>query len=87
MNDPVCAPRTAPGVIARMPSPLTATQIDLGIDDLLATITLTQSYANHESQAIELSYTLALPLDATLLDIEVEIGGETIERPLALQLQ
>ena len=78
MNDPVCAPRTAPGAIARMPSPLTATQIDLGIDDLLATITLTQSYANHESQAIELSYTLALPLDATLLDIEVEIGGRIL---------
>ena len=77
MIDRVRAPHTSAS-IARRPSPLTATEIDLTIDDLLATITLTQSYANRESQAIEVTYTVALPLDAALLDIEIEIGGRVL---------
>ena len=78
MNDTANPQRTAPDAIARVPSPLTATLIDVAIDDLLATITLEQRYANQEAQAIEVSYTIALPLDAALLDVEVEIGGRKL---------
>jgi Ca-activated chloride channel family protein len=78
MNDDVHSLRTAPGAIARAPSPLTATAIDVEIQDLLATIKLEQRYANQESEAIEVSYTIALPTDAALLDVEVEIGGQRL---------
>lgn len=78
MNDTAHSPRTAHPAIARAPSPLTATRIDLAIDDLLATIALEQEYANREDRAIEVSYTIALPTGATLLDVEVEIGGQRL---------
>ncbi|MFY8060288.1 MAG: VIT domain-containing protein, partial [Arenimonas sp.] len=44
------------------------------IDGLLASLTLTQDYANREDCAIEVSYTVALPQGACLLDVEVQIG-------------
>jgi Ca-activated chloride channel homolog len=78
MNEVVPSLRTAPDAIARAPSPLSATVIAVEITDLLATLTLEQRYANQESVAIEVSYTLALPLEATLLDVEVEIGGRRL---------
>ena len=78
MKDHVLMPRPTPAELARRPSPLSTTEINLSIDDLLATITLTQSYANRELQAIEVPYTVALPLDAALLDVEIEIGGRIL---------
>lgn len=74
MNDAVHAQRTAPRAIVRAPSPLSATAFRVDIDGLLATLTLTQDYANREDCAIEVSYTLALPHGACLLDVEVAIG-------------
>ncbi len=74
MNDTVHAARTAPGAIARAESPLIATHFGLAIDDLLATIRLTQQYVNREDRAIEVAYTIALPTGAVLLDVEAEIG-------------
>jgi Ca-activated chloride channel family protein len=78
MNDSVISPRTAPGAIATPASPLIATRIALAIDDLLATITLTQHYTNREDRAIEVSYTIALPTGAVLLDVEAEIGDQRL---------
>ncbi len=78
MNETTSSRRTAPCAIVRAPSPLAATRIHLAIDDLLATIRLEQRYENRESQAIEVSYTLAVPLDAALLDVEVEIAGQKL---------
>jgi Ca-activated chloride channel family protein len=78
MNDSVISPRTAPGAIATPASPLIATRIGLAIDDLLATVTLTQHYTNREDRAIEVSYTIALPIGAVLLDVEAEIGGQRL---------
>jgi Ca-activated chloride channel family protein len=78
MNDSVISPRTAPGAIATPASPLIATRIGLAIDDLLATITLTQHYTNREDRAIEVSYTIALPTGAVLLDVEAEIGDQRL---------
>lgn len=74
MNDTVLSPRTAPGAIARAPSPLSATRLRVDIDDLLATLTLEQDYENREAQAIEASYTLALPQGGCLLDVHVRVG-------------
>lgn len=74
MNDALHAQRTAPRAIVRAPSPLSATRFRVDIDGLLASLTLTQDYANREDCAIEVSYTVALPLEACLLDVEVQIG-------------
>ena len=74
MNDALHAQRTAPRAIVRAPSPLSATRFRIEIDGLLASLTLTQDYANREDCAIEVSYTVALPLEACLLDVEVQIG-------------
>ncbi len=78
MNEHAQALRTAPGAIVGAASPLTATRIDLSIDDLLATITLEQHYTNAEARAIEVSYTIALPIGAVLLDVEAQIGGQRL---------
>ncbi len=78
MNDHAHLPRTAPRAIVHAPSPLQATRLSLQIDDLLATTTLEQHYANRENEAIEVTYTIALPTDAVLLDVEVEIAGRRL---------
>lgn len=78
MNDAVQAQRTAPRAIVRAPSPLSATAFRVDIDGLLATLTLTQDYANREDCAIEVSYTLALPQGACLMDVEVAIGDRRL---------
>lgn len=43
--------------------------------DLLAEVTLSQTYRNDEPTNIEAVYTFPLPADAVLLDVEAEIGG------------
>lgn len=69
------------------PTPLQATRVDLEIRDLLATITLTQDYANREAQPIEVSYTLAIPSCAKLLDLQAEIGERVLRGQVQLRAQ
>jgi Ca-activated chloride channel family protein len=47
--------------------------------DLLAEVTVSQSYRNREKVNIEAVYTFPLPLDAVLLDLQVEIGGRVLK--------
>ena len=47
--------------------------------DLLAEVTVSQTYRNDEKVNIEAVYTFPLPLDAVLLDLQVEIGGRILK--------
>ncbi len=47
--------------------------------DLLAEVTVSQTYRNDEQVNIEAVYTFPLPLDAVLLDLQVEIGGRVLK--------
>ncbi len=47
--------------------------------DLLAEVTVAQTYRNDEQVNIEAVYTFPLPLDAVLLDLQVEIGGRVLK--------
>ena len=47
--------------------------------DLLAEVTVSQTYRNDETVNIEAVYTFPLPLDAVLLDLQVEIGGRVLK--------
>lgn len=46
--------------------------------DLLAEVTLTQTYRNDERTSIEAVYTFPLPLDAVLLSLDVTLGGRRL---------
>lgn len=46
--------------------------------DLLAEVTLTQTYRNDERTNIEAAYTFPLPLDAVLLSLDVMLGGRRL---------
>lgn len=82
MNRPVVRVAQSHGVsvpvLKAPPSPLALTRYTLDIVDLLATLTIVQRYRNAESQAIEVSYTLALPAESELLDFAATIGGRTL---------
>ena len=47
--------------------------------DPLAEVTMSQTYRNDEQVNIEAVYTFPLPLDAVLLDLQVEIGGRVLK--------
>ena len=47
--------------------------------DLLAEVTVSQTYRNDEQVNIEAVYTFPLPLDAVLLGLQVEIGGRVLK--------
>jgi Ca-activated chloride channel family protein len=49
------------------------------LQDLLAEVTVSQTYRNDERTNIEAVYTFSLPLDAVLLDLEVDIGGRGLK--------
>jgi Ca-activated chloride channel family protein len=49
------------------------------LQDLLAEVTVSQTYRNDEQASIEAVYTFPLPLDAVLLELEVEIGGRVLQ--------
>ena len=58
------------------------------LQDLLAEVTFSQVYRNDEKTNIEAVYTFPLPLDAVLLEVEVEIGerrlkGTVVEKKAA----
>ena len=47
--------------------------------DLLAEVTVAQTYRNDERIPIEAVYTFPLPLDAVLLELQVELGGRVLK--------
>ena len=49
------------------------------LQDLLAEVTVSQTYRNDEHVNVEAVYTFPLPLDAVLLDLEVDIGGRVLK--------
>ncbi|QKS30672.1 MAG: VWA domain-containing protein [Candidatus Accumulibacter similis] len=49
------------------------------LQDLLAEVAVSQTYRNDERVNIEAVYTFPLPLDAVLLELEVEIGGRLLK--------
>jgi len=58
------------------------------LQDLLAEVSVTQTYRNDEPVNIEAVYTFPLPLDAVLLDLELRIGdrllkGVVVEKKVA----
>ena len=53
-------------------------RVQAHINDLLAEVTVDQKYHNPHSTNIEAVYTFPLPLDAILLDFEIEIGGRKL---------
>jgi Ca-activated chloride channel homolog len=54
-------------------------RVTAALRDLLAEVTVSQTYRNDESINIEAVYTFPLPLDAVLLDLEVHIGGRVLK--------
>jgi Ca-activated chloride channel family protein len=58
---------------------LTNVTVSAVLQDLLAEVTMCQSYRNQEQVNIEAVYTFPLPLDAVLLDLRVEIGGRVLK--------
>jgi Ca-activated chloride channel family protein len=50
------------------------------LHDLLFEVTVSQSYRNDDCVNIEAVYTFPLPLDAVLLDLQVEIGGRALSK-------
>jgi len=58
---------------------LTNVSVSAVLHDLLEEVTMCQSYRNEEQVNIEAVYTFPLPLDAVLLDLEVEIGGRVLK--------
>ncbi|MCF8003525.1 MAG: VIT and VWA domain-containing protein [Chromatiaceae bacterium] len=59
---------------ASKPIPLVKTELDAELVDLCARVTLRQRYVNHESSVIEAVYSFPLPVEATLLSLQVQIG-------------
>ncbi len=53
--------------------------VNVVLKDLLAEVTVAQTYRNEESVNIEAVYTFPLPLDAVLLELEVEIGVRVLK--------
>ena len=53
--------------------------VTAALRDLLAEVTVTQTYRNDENVNIEAVYTFPLPLDAVLLDLSVTIGGRKLK--------
>ena len=49
------------------------------LQDLLSEVTVAQTYRNDEKINIEAVYTFPLPLDAVLLELDVEIGGRLLK--------
>jgi len=58
---------------------LTDVSVSAVLRDLLSEVTVSQTYRNDEQVNIEAVYTFPLPLDAVLLDLQVEIGGRVLK--------
>ena len=53
--------------------------VSAALHDLLAEVTVTQTYRNDDPVNIEAVYTFPLPLDAVLLNLSVTIGERTLK--------
>ena len=53
--------------------------ISATMQDLLADVVISQTYQNREPDNIEAIYTFPLPLDAVLLDLQVDIAGRILK--------
>lgn len=53
--------------------------VSMVLRDLLSEVTVTQTYRNDEKINIEAVYTFPLPLEAVLLDLEVQIGERVLK--------
>ena len=58
---------------------LTDVSVSAVLRDLLSEVTVSQTYRNDEQKNIEAVYTFPLPLDAVLLELQVEIGGRVLK--------
>ena len=58
---------------------LTDVSVSAVLHDLLSEVTVSQTYRNDEKVNIEAVYTFPLPLDAVLLELQVEIGGRVLK--------
>jgi Ca-activated chloride channel family protein len=58
---------------------LTDVSVSAVLHDLLSEVTVSQVYRNDEKVNIEAVYTFPLPLDAVLLELQVEIGGRVLK--------
>ena len=58
---------------------LTGVNIRAQLQDLLAQVEMEQSYRNDETSNIEAVYTFTLPLDAVLLELEVQLGDRLLK--------
>ena len=58
---------------------LSDVSVQANLHDLLAEVTVSQTYRNDEQVNIEAVYTFPLPLDAVLLELQVEIGGRVLK--------
>ena len=74
------------------PAPPVLRQVDcqVRLQDLLAEVRLTQAYRNAEDLAVEAVFTFPVPLAATLLEREVELGerrlrGSVVAHPEAVE--
>ncbi len=57
---------------------LQSVDVKASISGLYSTVTVTQAYRNLEAVNIEAVYTFPLPLDAVMLELVVEINGQTL---------
>ena len=57
---------------------LESVHVEASLSGLFSTVTLTQAYRNSEDINIEAVYTFPLPLDAVLMELVVEINGQTL---------
>lgn len=57
---------------------LLGVNFEIELHDLLESVTISQTYRNDEQANIEAVYTMPLPLDATLLDMQIQIGERTL---------
>ena len=61
------------------PMTLLGVNVRAQITDLLSQSTIVQTYRNDENVNIEAVYTFQLPLDATLLDLEIKLGNKVLK--------
>ena len=58
-------------------SPLTNTQLQVSITDLVAEYELRHQFTNDGTTAIEAVYSFPVPLDSAFLGMEATLAGET----------
>lgn len=57
---------------------LESVEVEATLQGLFSEVTMTQVYRNLEEINIEAVYTFPLPLDAVLLELTLELNGETL---------